>query len=72
MLIDITKFLIISQNQFETIINCFNCNLTINDQCYLITYLFTNCMAYLIIFLIIKIVMFCYYQIFDKKKRGLF
>ena len=30
-MVDITKFLIISQDQFEDIILNFNCNLTIND-----------------------------------------
>ena len=72
MLIDITKFLIISQNQFDVIINSLNCNLTIADPCYLVSYLFVNFMAYVIIYLVIKIVMFCYYQIFSNNKRGRF
>ena len=67
MLIDITKFLIISIDQFNTIITTLNCNLTNNDPCYLATYLLVNIIAYLIIFIIIKIIIFCYYQIFSKK-----
>ena len=66
-MVDITKFLIISTEQFESIITHFNCNLTINDQSYLITYLFTNFLAYVIIFLSIKIVLWIYYSFFSKK-----
>lgn len=65
-MVDITKFLIISQDQFEDIILNFNCNLTINDPQYLYTYLFTNFLAYVIIFLSIKIIMWLYYSFFSK------
>lgn len=54
MMIDITKFLIIKQNDFEIILTSLNCDLSINDKEYMITYLFTNFFAYfLIIFVIV-------------------
>lgn len=52
-MIDITKFMIISQSNFEEIIDIFNCNLSVNDSNYLITYLFTNFIAYFFILFII-------------------
>lgn len=57
-MIDITKFMIISQTNFETIINTFNCNLTVNDSNYLITYLFTNFLAYFFIFFVIWLALY--------------
>lgn len=52
-MIDITKFMIISQSNFEEIIDIFNCNLSVNDSNYLITYLFTNFIAYFFILFVI-------------------
>lgn len=66
MLINITKFLIISQSQFELIITQFNCNLTINDPNYLITYLFANLLAYILIYIILKIVLVLYFKLFKR------
>lgn len=68
MLIDITKFMIINQEQFENIISQFNCSLSINDNCYLITYLFTNFLAYVFLFLFLWLVFYLYNKIFSSKK----
>lgn len=48
-MIDITKFLIINQNQFEIIISYLRCDLTTADKEYMIAYLFTNFFAYFLI-----------------------
>ncbi len=68
MWFDISKMLIISQEQFDSLISLLGCNLTVADSCYMCTYLFANLFAYIMIFIIIKVVMFMYYQIFNKKK----
>lgn len=68
MLIDITKFLIISQSNFEILISQFNCNLTINDNNYLITYLFTNLLAYFFLLVFIWLVLYMYNKLFSRKK----
>lgn len=54
MMIDITKFFIINQNQFDMILSFLNCELLVTDKEYTITYLFANMFAYfLIIFTLI-------------------
>ena len=68
-MIDLKIFLIITQEQFETLIQAFNCNLNINDPSYMATYLFTNLMAYVVIYFIIKVCLILYFEIF-KKNRG--
>lgn len=68
MLIDITKFLIISQTNFNSIIEQLNCNLTINDSSYLITYLFANFLAYFFLLVFIWLVFYLYNKIFSRKK----
>ncbi len=55
MMIDITKFLIISQSQFDSLIQFLNCDLTVNDKEYMITYLFANFFAYFLILMTISI-----------------
>lgn len=54
-MIDISKFLIISQDDFETILTGLNCSLTISDKEYFIAYLFTNFFAYFLIIFVIVI-----------------
>ena len=68
MLIDITKFLIISQTNFNSIIEQLNCNLTINDSSYLITYLFVNFLAYFFLLVFIWLVFYICNKIFSHKK----
>lgn len=66
-MINLIKFLIISQDEFDTLLVHFNCNLTTNDPQYMITYLFVNFLAYFIIFLSIKIIMWLYNAFFSKR-----
>lgn len=54
-MIDLTKFFIISQNQFETIISFLKCNLTVADKEYIIAYLFANFFAYFLIIMTLVI-----------------
>lgn len=49
MMIDITKFFIVSQNQFDMILSFLNCELLVTDKEYTITYLFANMFAYFLI-----------------------
>lgn len=67
MLIDITIFMIVSQEVFNDIINQFNCNLTVNDPIYLITYLFVNFLAYFFLLFFIWLVFYMVNKIFSKK-----
>ena len=69
MLIDVTKFLIVSQSSFNSIIGQFDCNLSINDPCYLITYLFVNFLAYFFLLVFIWLVLYMYNKIFSSKRR---
>lgn len=54
-MIDITKFFIINQNQFDIIISFLKCNLTVSDKEYIIAYLFANFFAYFLIIMTIVI-----------------
>lgn len=54
-MIDITKFFIINQNQFETIISFLNCDLTVADKEYTIAYFFANFFAYFLIIMTLVI-----------------
>lgn len=65
-MIDITKFMIISQTNFDSIINTFNCNLSINDSNYLITYLFTNFIAYFFILFVIWLALYLSNLVFKR------
>lgn len=69
-IIDLSKFLIISTSQFDNLVQIVNCNLTQTSDMYMITYLFANLFAYIIIFLFLKLVMWVYFQIFSKKERN--
>lgn len=66
MLIDLTKFLIIKQEQFDNLISYLSCDLNITDKEYLITYLFANFFAY---FLIIMTIIICM-KIYRKLRRN--
>lgn len=69
-IIDISKFLIINTNQFDTLVQTINCNLTQTSDMYMITYLFSNLFAYILIFLFLKTVVWFYFQLFSKKERN--
>lgn len=66
-LINITKFMIISTTQFDSIIEQYNCNLTVSDPQYLQTYILINIIAYLAIYASIKIILWIYYSFFSKR-----
>lgn len=55
MFIDIEIFMLISQQQFNTLIEHLNLELTITSDMYLLTYLFANFMAYFLIILVLYI-----------------
>lgn len=65
-MIDITKFMIISQSNFEEIIDIFNCNLSVNDSNYLITYLFTNFITYFFILFVIWLALYLSNLVFKR------
>lgn len=65
-MIDITKFLIINQNQFEIIISYLRCDLTTADKEYMIAYLFTNFFAYFLIIFTLVVSL----KIYRKVKRN--
>lgn len=69
-IIDLSKFLIIDILQFDNLVLLLNCNLTKDSDMYMITYLFTNLLAYIVIFLFIKLVVWFYFQLFSKKERN--
>lgn len=66
MMIDITKFFIINQNQFEIIISFLKCNLTVSDKEYIIAYLFANFFAYFLIIITLLISL----KIYRKLKKN--
>lgn len=66
-MVDITKFFIINQEQFESIINSMNLTLSTYDQTYLLTYIIVNIFAYFMIFMFLMIVKFMYYKLFSRK-----
>jgi len=56
-MIDITKFFIINQSQFNSIITFLNCDLDPVDKEYLISYLFANFLGYFLIIMTLVIAM---------------
>ena len=66
-MVDITKFFIVSQDQFNNIIDYLSCNINIDSDIYLITYLITNLFAIVVIYLSIKIILWIYYSFFSKR-----
>lgn len=59
-MIDITKFFIINQQQFNSIITFLNCDLVSTDKQYVITYLFANFLGYFLIIMTLIISMKMY------------
>lgn len=68
MLINLEKFFLIKQSDFNQLIENLNTTLTIDDPNYLMTYILANILAYIVIIVVIKIILFMYYQLFSKKK----
>lgn len=67
-MVNIEKYLIISQEQFNILCESLNCTLIPTDKEYLLAYLFTNFLAYFVIIISIYIIMTIYYKLFHKKK----
>lgn len=67
-MIDITKFFIINQEQFNSIITFLNCDLNPIDKEYLISYLFTNFLGYFLIIMTLVISM----RIYKNLKRKVY
>jgi len=53
MFIDIEAFMLISQQQFNTLIDHLKLDLTTTSDMYLLTYLFANFLAYFLIILVL-------------------
>ncbi len=67
-MVDITKFFIIKQDQFEAVLEYLNCNITTYDKNYFTSYIIANIFAYFIIFMSIYVILTMYYKLFSKKK----
>lgn len=66
-MIDITKFMLISTQKFDEIIQFYGSSLTIDDKSYLITYFFVNFLAYFLILVFLWIILYLFFKIFSKK-----
>lgn len=69
MVIDISNFMIISQENFNILLFKFGCVLTPQKDIYFISYLCANLTAYLLIFAFIKLILTLYYMFFKKSDR---
>ena len=67
-MVDITKFFIINQDQFQAVLNYLNCDISIYDKNYFSSYIIANMFAYLVIFTSIYMILTLYYKLFAKKK----
>lgn len=67
-MIDITKFFIINQEQFNAIITFLNCDLSPIDNEYLMSYLFANFLGYFLIIMTLVISM----RIYKKLRRKVY
>lgn len=70
MIIDITNFLIVSTDNFNEFIARIGSNLTIADKEYMLTYLFANLLAYIIILIFITSLIKAYRFLFSKRERS--
>lgn len=69
MVINISKFFIISIDNFNKLISDLGVNLTIDSQAYLCTYLVANIFAYLIIFIFIDLMIKLYFELFSGRRK---
>ena len=70
MVINLKMFLLLSISQFETLIDSLGLTLSQSSNTYLLTYLFANLLAYVIIFVFIGSILWLYRQLFSKKRRS--
>lgn len=69
IIIDITKFMIISEEQFNSILNHYGILLDKTDPNYLNTYFITNFMAYFLIIIISFIIYYFIHKLFPKRRK---
>ena len=69
-MVDISKFLLISQEQFNNLILYLHLNFDQSNENYLLTYLFTNFLAYFLIIIFIVALLWCYRLLFSKRARS--
>lgn len=69
-MIDLTKFMLISIEQFDSFVESLEISLSHTTNTYMLTYLVANLVAYLIIFFFIISVLWLYRQLFSKKRRS--
>ena len=67
-MVDITKFFIINQEQFQSIIDYLGCDLTVFDKNYLASYIIANAFCYLVILISLYVIFTIYYKLFHKRK----
>jgi len=67
-MVDITKFFIISPEQFQTVLEYLNCNITVYDKNYFSSYIMANIFGYFIIFMSLYVILTLYYKLFSKRK----
>lgn len=67
-MVDITKFFIINQEQFQSIIDYLGCDLTVSDKSYLASYIIANAFGYLVILISLYVIFTIYYKLFHKRK----
>lgn len=67
-MVDITKFFIITQDQFQLVLEYLNCDINTYDKNYFISYIAANIFGYFIIFMSLYVILTLYYKLFQKKK----
>lgn len=67
-MVDITKFFIINQEQFQSIIDYLGCDLTVFDKSYLASYIIANAFGYFVILISLYFIFKIYYKLFAKRK----
>ena len=71
-MVDITKFFIINQSQFESTIRYLNLDLNTSDKNYFSSFIVANFFAYFIIFISIYVIMKIIHKLFENKRKGIF
>ena len=67
-MVDITKFFIISQDQFQVIIDYLGCDLNVFDKSYLASYIIANAFGYFMILISLYVIFTIYYKLFHKRR----
>lgn len=67
-MVDITKFFIITQDQFDSVLQYLNCDLNIYDKNYFSAYIMANFFGYFVIFMSFYVILTIYFKLFARKK----